>query len=139
MDKEKTLAKLEELSKETLMKAINITYTDVGEDFLYGKMPVSNLTKQPFGILHGGATAALIETLASAGSFMHIDTTKQFAAGLELNVNHVRAVKEGFVFGKAHIVHKGRSTHVWRVDVTNNEGKTVALGRMTMLIKTIKD
>lgn len=135
MNKNIQLQDLEKLSKDTLMNALDITYTEIGKDFLAGKMPVNHLTKQPLGLLHGGATAALIETLASIGTYMLIDPAKQFAAGLELNVNHLRGMTEGFVFGKATIIHKGRNTHVWQVDIKNEADKLIATGRMTMFVK----
>ena len=129
-----TLAQLEKLSEGTLMKSLGITYTELGEDFVAGKMPVDERTKQPVGILHGGANGALIETLASMGTYMLIDHKTHYAAGLELNVNHIKSMTKGFVYGKAVIVHKGRNTHVWQVDIKNEEGKLVATGRMTMFV-----
>lgn len=116
------------------MKSLGITYTELGEDFVSGKMPVDERTKQPVGILHGGANGALIETLASMGTYMLIDHKTHYAAGLELNVNHIKSMTKGFVYGKAVIVHKGRNTHVWQVDIKNEEGKLVATGRMTMFV-----
>lgn len=135
MNKSDILNRLEELSKGTLMEAINITYTDVGEDFISGKMPVNHLTKQPMGLLHGGATASLMETLGSIGTFLHLESTNLFAAGIELNVNHIRGIREGFVYGKAKAIHLGKSTHVWQIDVTSEDKKLVATGRLTMFIK----
>lgn len=129
-----TIEQLEALSKNTLMEALGITYTEIGADYLCGKMPVDGRTKQPVGILHGGANGALIETLASMGTYMLIDHKTHYAAGLELNVNHIKSMRSGFVYGKAKVVHKGRNTHVWQVDITNEEGKIVATGRMTMFV-----
>ncbi len=135
MNKSDILNRLEELSKGTLMEAIKITYTDVGEDFISGKMQVNHLTKQPMGLLHGGATASLMETLGSIGTFLHLESTNLFAAGIELNVNHIRGIREGFVYGKAKAIHLGKSTHIWQIDVTNEEKKLIATGRLTMFIK----
>jgi 1,4-dihydroxy-2-naphthoyl-CoA hydrolase len=132
-----TLEQLEALSEGTLMNSLGITYTELGDDFVSGKMPVDGRTKQPVGILHGGANGALIETLASMGTYMLIDHKTQYAAGLELNVNHIKSMTEGFVYGKAVIVHKGRNTHVWQVDIKTEEGKLVATGRMTMFVYKI--
>lgn len=129
-----TLEQLEKLSEGTLMKSLGITYTELGENFVAGKMPVDERTKQPVGILHGGANGALIETLASMGTYMLIDHKTHYGAGLELNVNHIKSAREGYVYGKAVIVHKGRNTHVWQVDIKNEEGKLMATGRMTMFI-----
>ena len=133
-----TLDQLEKLSEGTLMKSLGITYTELGKDFVAGKMPVDSRTKQPVGILHGGANGALIETLASMGTYMLIDHKTHYAAGLELNVNHIKSMREGFVYGKAVIVHKGRNTHVWQVDIKNEEGKLAATGRMTMFVYKVQ-
>ncbi len=129
-----TIEQLEALSENTLMRSLGITYTEIGDNYVCGKMPVDERTKQPVGILHGGANGALIETLASMGTYMLIDREQYYGAGLELNVNHIKSMREGFVFGKAVIVHKGRNTHVWQVDIKNEDNKLVATGRMTMFI-----
>ena len=95
------LTQLNTSSKNTMMETLGIEYTQVGEDFICGKMPVDNRTHQPMGIMHGGASAALIETLGSIGSHLLIDSETEFSSGLDLNINHIRAVRSGFVHGKA--------------------------------------
>ncbi|MGB1040822.1 MAG: PaaI family thioesterase [Flavobacteriales bacterium] len=121
-------------SKNTLMEVLGIEYTEIGDDYICGKMPVDNRTHQPMGILHGGASAALIETLGSIGSHLLINQETEFSSGLDLNINHIKSMRSGFVFAKAVIIHKGKSTHVWQVNLTNEEGKLVATGRLTVYI-----
>lgn len=116
------------------METLNIEYTEVGEDYICGKMPVNSNTHQPMGILHGGASAALIETLGSIGSHLLIDSETQFSSGLDLNINHLKSIRSGFVYGKAIIIHKGKTTHVWQVDLTNEQDDLVATGRLTVFI-----
>ena len=128
------LTQLNASSKNTMMKTLGIEYTQVGEDFICGKMPVDNRTHQPMGIMHGGASAALIETLGSIGSHLLIDSETEFSSGLDLNINHIRAVRSGCVHGKATVVHKGKTTHVWQVDITNEENKLVSTGRLTVFV-----
>lgn len=128
------LSQLNASSKNTMMEVLGIEYTQVGEDFICGTMPIDNRTHQPMGIMHGGASAALMETLGSIGSHLLIDSDTEFSSGLDLNINHIRAVRSGFVTGKATIVHKGKTTHVWQVDITNEENKLVSTGRLTVFI-----
>lgn len=129
-----TIESLNNFSKNTLMETLGIEYTELGKDYICAKMPVDKRTHQPMGVLHGGASAALIETLGSIGSHLLIDSKTKFSAGLELNINHIKAVKSGYVFGKATIVHQGRKTHIWQVDITNENDKLVATGRLTIFV-----
>ena len=128
------LVQLNASSKNTLMEVLGIEYTEIGDDYICGKMPVNSKTHQPMGIMHGGASAALIETLGSIGSHLLIDSATEFSSGLELNINHIRAVREGFVFAKAKVVHKGKTTHVWQVNITNEDDKLVSTGRLTVFV-----
>ena len=128
------LAKLNASSTNTLMETLGIEYTQVGDDYICGTMPVDARTHQPMGIMHGGASAALIETLGSIGSHLLIESETEFSSGLDLNINHIRAVRSGIVFGKAQIVHKGKTTHVWQVDIKNQEKKLVSTGRLTVFV-----
>jgi 1,4-dihydroxy-2-naphthoyl-CoA hydrolase len=128
------LKQLNASSKNTMMEVLGIEYTEVGEEYICGKMPIDKRTHQPAGIMHGGASAALIETLGSIGSHLLIDSTTEFSSGLDLNINHIRAVRSGFVYGKAVVVHKGRTTHVWQVDITNEENNLVSTGRLTIFV-----
>ena len=125
---------LNDSSRGTLAKHLGIVYTDIGPDFIEAKMPVNDSTRQPYGILHGGASAALAETLGSIGSYLCIDSGNFISVGLEINANHVRSVSEGFVTGKATIIHEGRSTHVWDVRITNEDSQLVCIARLTVSI-----
>lgn len=129
-----TPAQLNLIERPTLVSHIGIEFTEVGEDFLVAKMPVDARTHQPFGILHGGASVVLAETLGSVAATLCIDSQKQHAVGLEINANHIRSVKNGYVYGTVRPVHVGRSTQVWSIEIVNEEGKLVCSSRITMAI-----
>jgi 1,4-dihydroxy-2-naphthoyl-CoA hydrolase len=127
------LAAIERWSENTLMRAIGIRITEIGEDFLRGTMPVDARTHQPYGILHGGASVALAETLGSTAAMLCCEDG--FAAvGLEINANHIRAVRSGVVTGTARPLHIGRSTQVWEIRIENETGKLICVSRLTMAI-----
>jgi len=128
------LQQLNALCQNTLAEALGMEITEVGPDFLCGKMPVDRRTHQPFGILHGGASVALAETLGSIGAAMLIDTQKQNCVGLEINANHVKAVRNGFVHGRATALHVGRKTQVWEIKITNDAGDLVCISRLTVAV-----
>ena len=128
------IQEMNNMHKNTLMETLSIDFMHAGENFLVAKMPVTSSHHQPMGLLHGGATAALIETIGSMGSAMTCDLSKEAPVGLELNVNHIRGVKEGEVIGSGKLIHKGRSTHVWQVDVHTVEHLLIATGRLTVMI-----
>jgi uncharacterized protein (TIGR00369 family) len=113
---------------------LGITIVEVGEDYLRGTMPVDRRTKQPFGLLHGGASVALAETLGSLAGTMCVDASKEMAVGLDINANHVRAVTEGVVTGIARPLHVGRNTQVWEIRIENEAGKLVCISRLTLAI-----
>ena len=117
-----------------LNKTLGMEILERGEDFLKGRIPVDERTHQPFGILHGGASCVLAETLASFASAMVIDHTKQSCVGLEINANHLRGVKSGWVTGTARPIHIGRTTHVWDVRLVDDQGKLTCISRVTMAI-----
>lgn len=125
---------LNEATGGNMVSHLGIEYTDIGADYLSAKMPVDARTKQPFGLLHGGASAALIETLGSVASSLCIDLSEQIPVGVEINANHLRSVTDGYVFGTAKAIHLGRRTHVWDVTITNEDGKRVCVGRLTVMI-----
>lgn len=125
---------LNQLNKNNLTSYIGIEYTEAGSDYLCAKMPVDHRTHQPYGVLHGGASVVLAETLGSIGSYLCIDETKQFCVGLEVNANHIRSVSSGYVYGKATIVHKGKSTHIWEIKITNESGGLVCISRLTVAV-----
>lgn len=132
--KEATLNKLNALNQNTLVEHLGILITEIGEDWLKGTMPVDQRTQQPLGLLHGGASVALAETLGSIAATITLDIDKQYAVGLEINANHVRSAKNGFVTGVAKAVHMGRKTQVWEIKISNDQEKLVCISRITMAI-----
>tara|TARA_R110000744_G_scaffold205658_2_gene324292 strand:+ start:700 stop:1062 length:363 start_codon:yes stop_codon:yes gene_type:complete len=115
------------------METLDIEYIDVGEDFLLAKMPVTPKVHQPDGVLHGGATAALAESVGSAASYIFLDGSKYFVRGIEISANHVKSVKEGFVYARAIILHKGRTTQLWEIKITNEAGQLISLCKLTTI------
>ncbi len=136
---EYTTEQLNGFRNKNMGDALGIHFTAVGDDYLEGAMPVDHRTTQPFGILHGGASCVLAETLGSVAAWMVIDPAKYFVVGLDINANHVRSMTEGEVIGKAKPLHIGRSTHVWEIDMADDEGKRVCISRLTVLVKDRKD
>jgi 1,4-dihydroxy-2-naphthoyl-CoA hydrolase len=120
--------------QETLVSLLGIRYTEVGEDFLSARMPVDQRTKQPAGILHGGASVALAETLGSTGANLVVDREKKLCVGLEINANHVRAMREGAVTGTARPLHLGGSTQVWEIRIVDEQQRLVCVSRITMAV-----
>jgi 1,4-dihydroxy-2-naphthoyl-CoA hydrolase len=120
-------------SRRTLMQALGIRITEIGDDFLRGTMPVDDRTRQPYGILHGGASAALAETLGSTAAMLCCEDGRA-AVGLDINANHLRAVREGLVTGTARPIHIGRSTQVWEIRIEDDAGKLVCIARLTMAV-----
>jgi len=133
MSKTETLKSLNSISKNTLMQTLNIEYIDFGKDFLIAKMPVTSKVYQPNGILHGGATVALAESVGSAASHLFFDQDKFEIRGIEISANHIKSVKEGFVFAKAKIIHKGRTTQLWEVKVTDDNNHLISLCKLTTI------
>lgn len=133
-NKQISIEKLNEMNQNTLISHLGIELVEVGDDFIVAKMPVDNRTHQPFGLLHGGASVVLAESLGSLASTLTIDITKQAAVGLEINANHVRGVRSGWVYGKATPLHIGRTTQIWEIKITNEEDKLVCISRLTMAI-----
>ena len=131
--KEKILRVCNGVSKNTLLETLQIEYTDVGENFLVARMPVTPRVHQPDGVLHGGATVALAESVASAASYIFIDAQHFMVRGIEIAANHVRGVRDGFVYAKASLVHKGRTTQLWEIRVTNTEDELVSLCKLTTI------
>jgi 1,4-dihydroxy-2-naphthoyl-CoA hydrolase len=128
------LASLNGWSTNTLMEAIGIQITAVGDDWLQGTMPVDRRTHQPYGLLHGGASVALAETLGSTAAMLTLDAAKERAVGLDINANHVRGVLSGTVTGTARPLHLGRSTQVWEIRIEDENGKLVCFSRLTMAV-----
>ena len=128
------LARLNGWSANTMMEALGIRITAVGDDWLAGSMPVDHRTHQPYGLLHGGASVALAETLGSTAAMLTLDPEKELAVGLDINANHVRGVRSGTVTGTAKALHIGRTTQVWEIRIENEEGALVCISRITMAV-----
>lgn len=133
-NKEKLLQTFNAMCKNTLMETLDIEYIDVGEDFLVAKMPVSPKVHQPDGVLNGGATLALAESVGSPMSMLAVDHEKYTVRGMQMSANHVGSVRDGYVLATATFVHKGRSTHVIEIDVKSDSGKPVSVCRLTNMI-----
>jgi len=133
----RTRLSLEELNAggaRTLMEPLGIVFTEIGEDFVRGTMPVDERTRQPFGLLHGGASVALAETLGSVGASLCVDTTRYLCVGQEVNANHVRSVRSGSVMGTARPLHVGTRSQVWSIDIVNEAGALVCVSRLTVAV-----
>lgn len=128
------LATLNTHAGDTMVSHLGIEFTELGPDFLRGRMPVDTRTRQPFGLLHGGASVALAETVASLGAVMNIDRERSAAVGLEINANHVRAKRDGVVRATAVPLHVGRSTQVWTIEIVDEEGRLVCTSRCTLAV-----
>jgi 1,4-dihydroxy-2-naphthoyl-CoA hydrolase len=127
-----TLEDLRERSRNTLMEHLGIEYLEIGEDYLKARMPVDDRTKQTAGILHGGASAALAETLGSIAAGLCVDRERQRIVGLEINANHIRRVKEGWVTGIARPIHVGKTTQIWEIRINDERNKLVCISRLTV-------
>ena len=117
-----------------MAERIGIEITEIGDDYLKGRMPVDSRTVQTYGILHGGASAALAETLGSIAGMITLDTEKEFCVGLEINANHVRSVRSGYVYGTARPLHIGSKTQVWEIKIENESGQLTCVSRLTLAI-----
>lgn len=133
-EKEKMLRLCNEWSKNTLMETLEINYIDAGEDFLVATMPVNPRVHQPMGLLHGGASAALAESVGSAASIMFVNPEKQEVRGIEISANHLKSKREGMVTATAKIVHKGASIHLWEIRITDEAEKLVSLCKLTNMV-----
>src|SRR5690606_9664281 len=128
---------LNRLSQGTLIEHLGIVFTAAGEDWLRATMPVEPRTRQPYGLLHGGASVVLAETLGSSAGNLCLDTRRQMAVGLEINANHLRAVREGVVTGTAKAVHVGRSTQVWDIRIEDGRGRPACGSRLTLAVVAV--
>lgn len=129
-----SLDELNRLSRGTLIDHLGIVFTGAGEDWLQATMPVDERTRQPYGLLHGGASVVLAETLGSSAGNLCVDTAGQVCVGLEINANHLRAVRSGMVTGTARALHVGRTTQVWEIRIENEAGKPVCISRLTLAV-----
>ena len=131
-----TLENLESLGKGTMSEFLGIEWTEISDDYLKARMPVDHRTKQPYGLLHGGASCTLAETIGSVASHLVVDSSKFFCVGLEINANHIRGAKAGFVTGIATPLHLGSSTHVWDIKLFDDKEKLVCVSRLTVAVLT---
>src|SRR5688572_27657147 len=129
---------LNEQSKHCMPGHIGIEITEVGDDFVKARMPVDHRTTQPYGILHGGASVALAESLGSIAGTLSVNLSEEAVVGLEINANHIRSVKSGYVEGIARPLHIGRTTQLWEIKITNEEGKLVCVSRITLAVVKLK-
>ena len=114
---------------------LGIEIVETGDDYMIGRMPINERTQQPYGLLHGGASCVLAETLGSIASAFSVDMSKYIAVGLEINANHIRSAKSGYVYGTVRPIHMGRTTHVWDIRITNESKQLICISRLTVAIK----
>lgn len=129
-----TLEKMNELSKGTMVEHLGIVYTALGDNYLEGTMPVDDRTKQPYGLLHGGASAAFAETLGSMASVCLVNSETHNVVGIEINATHVRKATGGHVVGRATLISRTRKLHVWEIRITRPEGDLVCISRLTVMV-----
>jgi len=134
MNNKEILSKINSLNKNTLMETLSIQYTEIGEDYLVATMPVNKKVYQPFGLLHGGASVSLAESVGSMASHLFIDNEKFETRGIEIAANHVRSKREGIVTATAKFIHKGRTTHLWEIRIIDEVGKLISICKLTNII-----
>jgi uncharacterized protein (TIGR00369 family) len=133
-DKDQVLALCKRFSQNTLMETLEIEFIDAAEGMLQAKMPVNPRVHQPMGLLHGGASVALAESVGSAASAMFVNTDEEEVRGIEISANHLKSKREGMVYGTARIIHKGRSIHLWEIKITDEEGALISLCKLTNIV-----
>lgn len=138
-DKELSVEKLRSFNKQTMAEHLDIEWSAIGDNFIKATMPVDHRTLQPYGLLHGGASCVLAETIGSLASAMVVDHSKFYCVGLEINANHIRSAKEGRVTGIATPIHVGSSTHVWDIRILDEKEKLVCISRLTVAVLPRKD
>ena len=136
--KPRSLADIEKLRPNTLVELLDITFTEIGPDFLVGRMPVNARVYQPFGVLHGGASVVLAETIGSVAAQLAIDETKSYCVGQEINANHLRSLSSGFLTGTARPFHIGSTSQVWSIEMRGDDGKLVCISRLTVAVRDRK-
>ena len=134
MNKNKALQKMNDFQKNTITEVLGIEITDFGPEYFCGKMPVDHRTVQPYGLLHGGASAVLAESLGSIAGGMQVNRDTQTVVGVEINCNHLRSARDGWVYGKATPLKIGRKIQVWNIEIKNDDGKMVAVSRLTLAV-----
>lgn len=134
MTNQETLRKMNSMLADTLMETLDINFTEIGSDFLTATMPVNSRVHQPMGLLHGGATVALAETVASYAAHLFVGDPSKEVRGIEITANHLKSKRDGLVTATARPIHKGRTTQLWEVRVTDEEGNLITLCKMTCII-----
>ncbi|RLK00090.1 PaaI family thioesterase [Tenacibaculum discolor] len=134
MNKQESLTILNNCNKNTLMETLEIEFVDLGDDFITAKMPVTPKVHQPYGILHGGATAALAESVGSCASAFFLRDSSKIVKGIELSINHIKSKREGHVFATAKAIHKGRTTHLWEVRIVDEDDNLISLCKITNIV-----
>lgn len=134
MNKTELLALCKSFCENTLMETLEIEYIDIGDDFLTAKMPVTSKVHQPLGLLHGGATVALAESVGSAASMLFVDNKALEVRGIEIAANHLRSKREGIVYATARMIHKGRKIHLWEIKITDENDQLISLCKLTNMI-----
>jgi len=133
MTKEELLELSKKVCKNTLMETLEIEFTEIGDDYLIAKMPVNSKVHQPDGVLHGGASVALAESVGSMASYVFLDTDSFFVRGIEISANHLKSTKEGWVFAKATFIHKGRTTQLFEIRITDEEENLISIVKLTTI------
>ena len=134
MSKKNTLEQIEAFQKNTMTDQLGIKITDYGNNYICGKMPVDHQTKQPYGLLHGGASVAFAETLGSIGAGMQIDYNNQSVVGIEINASHLKSIKKGWVYGRAQPLRVGKTIQVWDINITDKDDYLICASRLTLAI-----
>ena len=134
MEKQEKLKRINDSIQNTMTSTIGIEITDIGDDFICGKMPVDGRTTQPFGLLHGGASAALAETLGSIGGGIKVYSNNETVVGIEINANHLKSVRDGWVYGKAMPIRIGKKIQVWNIEITNEDDDLICVSRLTLAV-----
>ena len=138
MEKQEKLKRINDGIQNTMTSTIGIEITDIGDDFICGKMPVDERTTQPFGLLHGGASVALAETLGSIGGGIKVYKNNETVVGIEINANHLKSARDGWVYGKAIPIRIGKKIQVWNIEITNEDDDLICVSRLTLAVITKK-
>ena len=134
MEKQEKLKRINDSIQNTMTSIIGIEITDIGDDFICGKMPVDERTTQPFGLLHGGASVALAETLGSIGGGIKVYSNNETVVGIEINANHLKSARDGWVYGKAAPIRIGKKIQVWNIEITNDSNDIICVSRLTLAV-----
>lgn len=129
-----TVEQLKKSREKTMVDHLGIEFTEMGSNFLKASMPVDERTKQPYGIMHGGASCALAETVASVAANCCVDSEKQYCVGMEINTSHVKAISSGIVVGTATAIHLGKTTQLWQIEIVNGKGEIISLSRLRLAV-----